>query len=137
MTDHESALQKAMLARLKADPALDALLAGRVFDQAPEGAETPNLVIGRCESRPVAAADCGVEQRLTLTVVSRFAGMEEAKAVAAAVRACLEAAALEADGVRTATLRTVFSDVFRAGDGRRTYAVVRLRAVTEETGEDE
>ena len=137
MTDHESALQKAMLARLKADPALDALLAGRVFDQAPEGAETPNLVIGRCESRPVAAADCGVEQRLTLTVVSRFAGMEEAKAVAAAVRACLEAAALEADGVRPATLRTVFSDVFRAGDGRRTYAVVRLRAVTEETGEDE
>ena len=137
MRDHESALQKAMLARLKADPALDALLAGRVFDQAPEGAETPNLVIGRCESRPVAAADCGVEQRLTLTVVSRFVGMEEAKAVAAAVRACLEAAALEADGVRTATLRTVFSDVFRAGDGRRTYAVVRLRAVTEETGEDE
>ena len=54
MRDHESALQKAMLARLKADPALDALLAGRVFDQAPEGAETPNLVIGRCESRPVA-----------------------------------------------------------------------------------
>lgn len=137
MRDHESALQKAMLARLKADPALDALLAGRVFDQAPEGAETPNLVIGRCESRPVAAADCGVEQRLTLTVVSRFAGMEEAKAVAAAVRACLEAAALEDDGVRPATLRTVFSDVFRAGDGRRTYAVVRLRAVTEETGEDE
>jgi len=137
MRDHESALQKAMLARLKADPALDALLAGRVFDQAPEGAETPNLVIGRCESRPVAAADCGVEQRLTLTVVSRFAGMEEAKAVAAAVRACLEDATLEADGVRTATLRTVFSDVFRAGDGRRTYAVVRLRAVTEETGEDE
>ena len=137
MRDHESALQKAMLARLKADPALDALLAGRVFDQAPEGAETPTLVIGRCESRPVAAADCGVEQRLTLTVVSRFVGMEEAKAVAAAVRACLEAAALEADGVRPATLRTVFSDVFRAGDGRRTYAVVRLRAVTEETGEDE
>ena len=49
----------------------------------------------------------------------------------------IEAAALEADGVRPATLRTVFSDVFRAGDGRRTYAVVRLRAVTEETGEDE
>ena len=137
MRDHESALQKAMLARLKADPELDALLAGRVFDQAPEGAETPYLALGRCESRPVAAADCGVEQRLTLTVVSRFAGMEEAKAVAAAVRACLEAAALEADGVRTVTLRTVFSDVFRAGDGRRTYAVVRLRAVTEETGEDE
>jgi len=89
-------------------------------------------VIGQCESRPVAADGGGVEQRLTLTGVSRFAGSEEAKAVAAAVRACLHEAVLEADGVRTATLRANFADVFRAGDGRRTYAVVRLRAVTEE-----
>ena len=54
--------------------------------------------------------------------------------MAAAVRACLHEAVLEADGVRTATLRATFADVFRAGDGRRTYAVVRLRAVTEEVG---
>lgn len=74
----------------------------------------------------------GVEQRLTLTGVSRSAGSEEAKAVAAAVRACLHDAVLEADGVRTATLRATFADVFSTGDGRRTYAVVRLRAVTEE-----
>ena len=60
--------------------------------------------------------------------MSRFAGSEEAKAV----RACLHEAVLEADGVRTATLRATSADVFRAGDGRRTYAVVRLRAVTEE-----
>ena len=121
-----------VLAALKADPAVAALVGGRVFDQAPEGAEHPHLVIGQCESRPVAADGGGVEQRLTLTGVSRFAGSEEAKAVAAAVRACLHEAVLEADGVRTATLRANFADVFRAGDGRRTYAVVRLRAVTEE-----
>ena len=132
MRDHESALQKAMLARLKADPALDALLAGRVFDQAPEGAETPNLVIGRCESRPVAAADCGVEQRLTLTVVSRFRGTEEAKAVLAAVRLRLTDARVEADGVRAVSLGVVFADVFPAADGARTYAVLRVRTVTEE-----
>jgi len=121
-----------VLAALKADPAVAALVGGRVFDQAPEGAEHPHLVIGQCESRPVAADGGGVEQRLTLTGVSRFAGSEGAKAVAAAVRACLHEAVLEADGVRTATLRANFADVFRAGDGRRTYAVVRLRAVTEE-----
>jgi len=121
-----------VLAALKADPAVAALVGGRVFDQAPEGAEHPHLVIGQCESRPVAADGGGVEQRLTLTGVSRFAGSEEAKAVAAAVRACLHEAVLEADGVRTATLRANFADVFRAGDGRRTCAVVRLRAVTEE-----
>lgn len=127
MRDHESALQKAVLAALKGDAAVAALLGGRVFDQAPEGAEHPHLVIGRCDSRPVAADGCGVEQRLILTGVSRFAGSEEAKAVAAAVRACLHEAVLDADGVRTAA-----AEVFRAGDGRRTYAVVRLRAVTEE-----
>jgi hypothetical protein len=135
MRDHESALQKAVLAALKADAAVVALVGGRVFDQSPEGTEHPHLVIGRCESRPVAADGGGVEQRLTLTGVSRFAGSEEAKAVAAAIRACLHEAVLEADGVRTATLRANFADVFRAGDGRRTYAVVRLRAVTEELGE--
>ena len=56
-----------------------------MFDQAPEEAEHPYLVIGRCESRPVAADGGGVEQRLTLTGVSRFDRSEEAKAVAVAV----------------------------------------------------
>ena len=132
MIDHESALQKAVLAALKGDAAVDALLGGRVWDRAPEGAGFPYLLIGRCASRPVTADGGGVEQALTLTGVSRFAGSEEAKAIAAAVRACLHEAALEADGVRTVNLRVTLSDVFRAGDGRRTFAVLRLRAVTEE-----
>ena len=136
MRDHESALQKAVVGALKGDAAVQALLGGRVFDRTPEEAAFPHLLIGRCESRPVAADGGGVEQRLTLTGVSRFAGSEEAKAVAAAVRACLHEAVLEADGVRTATLRATFADVFRAGDGRRTYAVVRMRAVTEEVSGD-
>lgn len=132
MIDHESALQKAVLAALKGDAAVDALLGERVWDQAPEGTGFPHLLIGRCESRPVAADGGGVEQALSLTGVSRFAGSEEAKAIAAAARACLHEAVLEADGVRTVSLRVVLSEVFRAGDGRRTFAVVRLRAVTEE-----
>ena len=132
MIDHESALQKAVLAALKGDAAVEALLGGRVFDQAPEGAGFPYLAIGRCESRPVNADGGGVEQALTLTGVSRFAGSEEAKAVAAAARACLHGATLEADGARTVSLRVVWSDVARSGDGCRTWAVVRLRAVTED-----
>ncbi|PZU57951.1 MAG: DUF3168 domain-containing protein [Brevundimonas sp.] len=131
MTDHESALQKALVAAMKADAAVDALLGGRVWDQAPEGAGFPHLLVGRCESRPLDADGGGVEQALTLTAVSRFAGTEEAKAISAAVRARLHEATLEADGVRTVSLRVVWSDVARSGDGRRTWAVVRLRAVTE------
>ena len=41
MKDHESALQKAVVAALKADAAVSALTGGRVFDQPPEGAACP------------------------------------------------------------------------------------------------
>src|SRR5690606_7565428 len=105
---------------------------GRVWDEAPEGADFPQLRIGRSESRPLGADGGGVEQTLTVTGVSRFAGAEEGRAIAAAVRACLHHADLEADGVRVISLRVTYADVFRGADHRRTYAVIRLRAVTEE-----
>ena len=135
MRDHEGALQKALIAWLKADVGLQALLGdpARIWDQPPVDPAWPHLTVGRSESRPVNADGCGVEHRIGLTCVSRFGGTEEARAVAAAVRARLHEAVLEADGVKTANLRVTFTDVFRAPDLKRTYAVVRLRAVTEET----
>ena len=66
---------------------------------------------------------------MTLTCVSKVAGAEEARAVVAAVRERLRDAVLEADGVRTVTVRVTFADVFRTADFRRTYAVMRVRAV--------
>ena len=134
MTDHENALQKVLIAHLKGDAALQALLGNpaRIWDQPAAEPLFPHLLIGRCESRPVAADGCGVEHNLTLTCASRFGGTEEAKAVSAAVRARLFEAQLTADGVRTVSLRVVFSDVFRSPDLRRTWAVIRVRAVTEE-----
>jgi len=139
MRDHESALQKALIAHLGADAAVGALLGkpssgegARIWDQPPQGAGFPHLLVGRSESRPVAAEGCGVEHTLSLNCASRFAGTEEAKAVCAAVRAALLDVVLEADGVRTISVRTTFSDVFRSGDLKRTYGVLRVRAVTEE-----
>jgi hypothetical protein len=134
MSTHELALQKALIAHLKADAALRALLGdpARIWDAPPKDAAFPHLLIGRCESRPLGADGGGVEHALTLTVVSRFRGTEEAKAVLAAVRVALNDAALEADGVRTVSLRVSFADVFPSADGARTFAVLRVRAVTEE-----
>jgi hypothetical protein len=136
MSAHELALQKALIGHLKADPTVQALLGdpARIWDAAPPRAACPHLLIGRCESRPVRADGGGIEQALTLTVVSRFDGTEEAKAVLAAVRTALNDAALEADGVRTVGLRVSFADVFPGADGARTFAVLRVRAVTEEVG---
>lgn len=137
MSDHEGALVKALVAHLKGDADVRAVLGdpARVWDQPPDKPVFPHLLIGRVESRPVAADGCGIEHVLTLTCASKFGGAEEARAVVAAVRAALLDGALEADGVRTVSVRVVFSDVFRSPDLRRTWAVVRVRAVTEESGE--
>ena len=129
---HELALQKALIVHLKHDPATSALLGGRMWDAPPPEPTYPHLLIGRSESRPVAADSGGIEHLLTLTIVSRFQGAEEAKAALASVRACLTDATLEADGVRTVSLGVRFSDVWRSPIGPRTYAVLRVRAVTEE-----
>jgi len=129
----ELALQKALVAHLRSDPATSALLGDRIWDAPPPEPSYPHLLIGRSESRPVAADGGGIEHLLTLTIVSRFQGGEEAKTVLASVRACLADAALEADGVRTISLGVRFSDVWRSPTGPRTYAVLRVRAVTEET----
>jgi hypothetical protein len=131
---HELALQKALIAHLAGDAALGALLGEppRIWDAPPARPDFPHLLIGRSESRPVAAAGGGVEHALTLTVVSQFRGTEEAKAVLAALRSSLADAALAADGVRTVSLRPAFADVYPAPDGKRTFAVLRVRAVTEE-----
>lgn len=134
MRDHERALQKALMAHLREDATLKALLGdpARIWDQAPRGAAYPHLTVGRSESRAVAAADCGIEHQLSLRCASLFGGFEEAKAVCAAVRAAVHEAPLEADGVRAVSVRATFVDVFRSSDNRRTWGVVRLRAITEE-----
>lgn len=136
MIAHELALQKALIAHLRRDATVQALLGppARIWDAPPDQPGFPHLLIGRSESRPVRADGGGVEHALTLTVVSRFRGTEEAKAVLAAVRLRLANAVVEADGVRTVSLGVAFADVFSGADGARTFAVLRVRAVTEETG---
>ena len=129
---HELALQKALIAHLRADAGVEALLGDRIRDAAPDDTGFPHLAIGRCESRPSRAEGGGVEHLMTLTIVSRFLGTEEAKACAAAVRASLTDARLEADGVRTVSLGVRFTDVWATPNGHRTFAVLRVRAVTEE-----
>jgi hypothetical protein len=137
MRDHESALLKALIAHLRADTTIRALLGdtARVWDAPPRDMRWPWLAVGRSESRPVAAEGCGVEHTLSLRCASRFSGTEEAKAVLAAVRAALHDVTLEADGVRTVSMRATFADVFRSADQTRVWGVVRVRAVTEESGE--
>ena len=134
MRDHESALQKGLIAWLRADEVVQAVLGepARIWDEPPAAPVFPYLKVGASQSQPVRAADCGIEHSVTLHCVSRFAGSEEARAICAAVRARLDGAVIETDGVRTISLKTTFTDIFRSPDLRRTHGVIRVRAVTEE-----
>ena len=128
------ALHRALLDHLRADPGLVALLGDppRIHDAPPAQPVWPMVVFGRAETRPWGGLDGeGLEHALTLTCLSRFDGAEEAKAVVAALRARLHAAALTLDGWRLVNLRVTYGDVFRAADARTILGVLRLRAVTE------
>ncbi len=130
--DAERALQAAILARLKAEPALKPWLgaAVRVWDQPPADPVFPYLLLGRWQTRPMGEGGA-LEHRLTLTCLSRYGGSEEAKAVVGLVRDCLDEAPLAPEGHRLVNLRVTYTDVFRGSDLKTTFGVVRLRAVTE------
>lgn len=126
------ALQKALLAHLRTDPALSALVGDRVHDAPPEERVFPHLLLGRAETRPWGGLDGeGVEHVLTLTCVSEFNGVEEAKAIVAAVRARLHDGLPTLEGWRLVNLRVTYADVFRSPDWRPVHGVIRVRAVTE------
>ncbi len=134
----ERALQKALIDTLRADAGIKAVLGdpARAWDEPPTPAAYPHLLIGRSESRPYGAEGGATEHIVTLTCRSQYGGVEEAKAVTAAVRAALHEQAPAMEGGRIVNLRVTYVDVFRASDWLRTLGVVRLRAITEPNEED-
>ena len=133
MSGAESALVEAVAARLKAEPALAALLGSpaRVHDAAPAQPTYPYVTVSRTESRPLNGDGGGAEHRLTLTSVSQYGGVEEARALTAALREALDEAELGLEGHRLVSLRVAYADVFRASDMKSVLGLLRLRAVTE------
>ena len=131
--DPERALAAALLAAVRADPGVNALVAGRAWDQPPPDPVYPYVQLGRIEVQPAGSGEPeeGVDMVASLTCVSRFGGKEEAAAVGAALREALHDAALPVADQRLVNLRVSFQDVFRASDWRSVYGVTRLRAVLE------
>jgi len=132
--DAERSLQGALLTYLRGEASLEPLLGTppRVYDEPPAAPEHPYVTLSRAQARVWGGLDGeGLEHALTLTVVSRFGGTEEAKAVVAALRELLHEAALTLQDHKLVNLRATFADTFRAADWRFTYAILRLRAVTE------
>jgi hypothetical protein len=132
--DPERALTGAIFAYLRADHGLATVLGDppRVYDAPPPDPIYPYLTLSRGQAKPWGGVEGeGVEHALTLTALSEFDGLEEARQIGALVRASLDEAALTLADHRLVNLRVSFVDVFRAADWLSSFAVLRLRAVTE------
>jgi hypothetical protein len=132
VSDPSLELQKAIVARLKADSATAAIVGARIYDEVPTSAAFPYINLG--EDQTIAErADCydGSEINLTLHAWSREPGYPEVKRIADAVRASLQDAPLTLTGHRLVDLTFIDSRVLRDPDGKTSHAVVTLRALTE------
>jgi hypothetical protein len=132
MTHPVLALRAAVLARLKADAPLVALLGGpHIHDTPPRGAEPPFVTFGETTARAWPGAPGGLRHALTLVAWSRQSGDAEALAMLERCEAALADPPSALDGYRLVLLATAGVDLPRhAGQGPR-RAVLRLTALTE------
>lgn len=128
-----SALQKAIFARLSGDAALTALVgANGVTDRRLTEPASPLVVIASIDSTDHSTAtETGEEHVVTLEVWSEAAGHRQVQAIAAAVRAVLDDAALVLDGHHLVLLLHRDTRLRRDGKSRFHHAQMRFRAVTE------
>ena len=132
MTEPGFALQKAVVAALRADAALAALIAARVYDDPPRDVVFPYVGIGaQSLSDWDTASERGHLHRLTLDIFSRQGGRKEVRQIMAAIEAVLHDAALTLEDHRLINLRFEFADIFRDEDGETMRGAARYRAVTE------
>ena len=134
MTSASWSLQAAVFAALQADVTLQSLLGDppRVFDATPPLPAFPYVVIGDdAETNWDTATEEGSEHQFEIHVWSRSGGHKEAKAIADAVRATLDNAALSLTGHTLIGIRYLDADFTRETDGETYRATLRFRAVTE------
>jgi len=127
------ALQVAIVAHLKADDALKALIGDppRVHDGPAREKIFPFVSFDETRETPLPAAPGHVEHDIRLSVHSRYEGRREAKDIATAIVSALNEAALTPAARRLVSLRAVYVDIFHRADADAHQGVLRFRAVTE------
>jgi hypothetical protein len=121
------ALQAAIYAALTADPVLDGLLGGAIYDAVPAGALPPTYVsLGLEQVRDASdQTGDGALHRVDVSVITTEPGFAGAKAVAAAVSDALHGADLALNRGRLVYLRFDRAQALRIDD--RSGREIRLR----------
>ncbi|MGY3527698.1 DUF3168 domain-containing protein [Bradyrhizobium sp. USDA 4452] len=138
LTDPSLALQGAIVAALKDDAGVSAIVAARVFDQVgrnPDGSPTvafPYIAIGDTQVLPE-LAECtdAASSYVTLHLWSRAVGFPEVKRLGAAVIKVLHDAALELAGGTLQSLLLNSTHYIRDPDGLTSHAVLVFEALTD------
>ncbi|MBB3238126.1 DUF3168 domain-containing protein [Phyllobacterium endophyticum] len=133
MTSAGLELQKALLALLRGDVALEKLIENRVFDRVPDGTDFPYVTLGNSNIYDWSTAtERGSEHLFTLNVWNRASGRKSVFAIMNIIDRLLERSALTLAGHRLVNLGLQYSQG-RAEDNRDGYlGILRYRAVTEE-----
>ncbi|RWX28956.1 DUF3168 domain-containing protein [Rhizobium leguminosarum] len=132
MASADLELQGAIVARLKADAPLTALLQGRVYDQPPTPATYPYFTIGEAQFlRDDATCVSGGQVYLTMHAWSQQVGFPEVKRVADAVVESLHLANMSLPTNRLISIMHRQTRVFRDADGLTSHAVIEFVANTE------
>lgn len=128
------ALQKAVYARLAADPQLAALVGGAIHDEAPAGPVTGSYVsLGPEEVRDASdGTAAGAQHDFTVSVISDAAGFGAAKAIAVAVSDALLGAPLALERGRVVGLWFLRARSVRDENGTLRRIDLRFRARTED-----
>lgn len=132
MADRTAELQKAVVARLRADAALQALIGQRVYDRAPPGAFQDRVTLGPTIAQPVDAQGVDAwECVLTLDVWSRGVGAIGARKIMAAVHDALHLAELTLDAGVFVWARVIDQTTRSKDNGETTHGVVRVEFMTD------
>lgn len=126
-------LQGAIIARLRADSAIAAIVGTKVYDT-PETNTFPRITLGE-DQVTFSRADCylGEDVSITIHAWSRSVGFPEVKRLASAIQAALHEADLTLDGYRLVDLSIDDIRFMRDSDGLSSHAVLNFTALTEPT----
>lgn len=135
MSEPSLELQRVIVATLKADSAVNALIAGRVYDRVPSPETFPYLVVGE-DQVSQAHAGClegSTEVFANLHAWSRAVGKVEAKNIAGAVVRALNGAALTlANGYRLVLIEHDNTQHLGDPDGITSHSVIVFHAFVDE-----
>jgi hypothetical protein len=133
-TDPSLSLQKAVVAILKADATMAAIVGGRIYDGVPTDAVMPYVSLGLFQMIPD-SGDClnGGEAIIQLDGWALGPATVQAKQLGAAIAYALDQSELTLEGQHFVSMQVTETQYMRDPDGITAHAVVMLQVWAEPT----